>query len=57
MREDVKNLARIRNAGARAAVGEVLVTIDADSRMSRGALVAIDSALSSGTTVGGGTVI
>jgi glycosyltransferase involved in cell wall biosynthesis len=57
VREDAKNLARIRNAGARLAVGEVLVTIDADSRMSRNALVAIDRALSSGTTVGGGTVI
>jgi glycosyltransferase involved in cell wall biosynthesis len=57
IREDAKNLARIRNAGARAAVGEVLVTIDADSRMSPGALVAIDRALSSGTTVGGGAVI
>src|SRR6266404_3505649 len=57
IREDAKNFAKIRNAGARAAVGEVLVTIDADSRMSPGALVAIDRALSSGTTVGGGTVI
>src|ERR1700730_9244996 len=57
IREDAKILARIRNAGARSAVGEVLVTIDADSRMSPGALVAIDRALSSGTTVGGGTVI
>jgi glycosyltransferase involved in cell wall biosynthesis len=57
IREDAKNLARIRNAGARAATGSVLVTIDADSRMSPGALAAIDRALSSGTTVGGGTVI
>ena len=57
IREDARNLARIRNAGARAAVGWILVTIDADSRMSPGALVAIDRALSSGTTVGGGTVI
>lgn len=55
--ENAKNLARIRNAGARSAVGEVLVTIDADSRMSPDALVAIDQALSSGTTVGGGTTI
>jgi glycosyltransferase involved in cell wall biosynthesis len=57
IREDARNLARIRNAGARAAVGWILVTIDADSRMSPGALVAIDRALSSDTTVGGGTVI
>ena len=57
IREDARNLARIRNAGARSAEGQVLVTIDADSTMSPGTLAAIDRALSSGTTVGGGTVI
>ena len=57
IREDARNLARIRNAGARSAVGPVLVTIDADSTMSPGTLVAIERALSSGTTVGGGTLI
>ena len=57
IREDAKNLAKVRNAGAHSALGEMLVTIDADSRMSPRALVAIDRALSSGTTVGGGTVI
>jgi glycosyltransferase involved in cell wall biosynthesis len=57
VREDARNLARIRNAGARSAVGEILLTIDADSTMSHGTLVAIDQALSSGTTVGGGTPI
>jgi glycosyltransferase involved in cell wall biosynthesis len=44
IREDARNLARIRNAGACAAVGRVLVTIDADSTVSPGALVAIDRA-------------
>src|SRR5437899_11686829 len=53
IREDAKNLAKIRNAGARLAVGDVLVTIDADSRMSPGSLVAINRALSSGTTIRG----
>jgi glycosyltransferase involved in cell wall biosynthesis len=57
IREDARNLARIRNAGARAAVGEILVTIDADSAMSANTLIAIDRALAAGTTVGGGTVI
>jgi glycosyltransferase involved in cell wall biosynthesis len=57
LREDARNLARIRNAGARAALGQILVTIDADSAMSPGTLVAVDRALSSGKTVGGGTVI
>jgi len=57
LREDARILAAIRNAGARAATGELLVTIDADSTMTPGTLVAIDRALSSGTTVGGGTLI
>jgi glycosyltransferase involved in cell wall biosynthesis len=57
IRQDARNLAAIRNAGARAAVGRVLVTIDADSTMSPGTLGAIDRALASGTTVGGGTPI
>ena len=57
IREDARNLAKIRNAGARSAGGEVLVTIDADSTMSPGTLAAIDRALSSGKTIGGGVVI
>lgn len=57
IREDARNLAKIRNAGARAATGSVLLTIDADSRMSPGTLRAIDHALSRGKTVGGGTAI
>jgi glycosyltransferase involved in cell wall biosynthesis len=57
LREDTRNLAAIRNAGARSALAEVLVTIDADSTMSPGTLAAIDRALSSGATVGGGTPI
>ena len=32
--DDSKNLAKIRNAGAKAATGEIIATIDADSRMS-----------------------
>ncbi len=57
VREDARNLARIRNAGTRAARGEILVTIDADSRMSAGTLPAIDRALSSGRTAGGGVAM
>jgi glycosyltransferase involved in cell wall biosynthesis len=57
IREDARNLAKIRNAGAHAATGQILVTIDADSGMTRGTLSAIDRALSSGRTVGGGTLI
>ena len=57
IREDAKNLARIRNAGARNAAGTILITVDADSTMSPKTLVAIEKALSSGKTVGGGVFI
>jgi glycosyltransferase involved in cell wall biosynthesis len=53
--DDSKCLAAIRNAGAAAASGEVLVTIDADSAMADGLLADIDRCLSSGRYVGGGT--
>lgn len=55
--EDAKNLAKIRNAAARAATGEILVTIDADSRMSRNMLVEIDRLLSTGRYIGGGVMV
>ncbi len=53
-REDARNLARIRNAGARCATGDVLVTLDADSRMSANMLAEIRRKLDSGNYVGGG---
>jgi glycosyltransferase involved in cell wall biosynthesis len=55
--EDARNIARIRNAGAAAAVGEILITIDADSRMSVGMLVTVDRLLRSGKYIGGGVMI
>jgi len=55
--EDRKNLARIRNAAARAATGDVIVTIDADSRMSGNMFVEIAENLSSGKYIGGGVMI
>lgn len=55
--DDSRNLAAIRNAAARAATGDVLVTIDADSRMSVGMLAAIDRLARSGRHVGGGTAV
>jgi glycosyltransferase involved in cell wall biosynthesis len=57
VREDAKNLSRIRNAGAAAATGEILVSIDADSTMSANLLARADRALSSGTSIGGGVMI
>ncbi|MBA4388076.1 MAG: glycosyl transferase family 2 [Verrucomicrobia bacterium] len=56
-RDDSKNLARIRNAGAMHARGEVLATIDADSIMSENMLVEIDRSLRSGKYIGGGVMI
>jgi len=55
VREDARNLARIRNAGAAAARGEWLVTIDADSRMSANLLQEVESHLGDAGVVGGGT--
>ncbi|MGG3642080.1 glycosyltransferase [Bacillus gobiensis] len=49
-----KNLSKIRNAGARIARGDILVTIDADSRMAPHMLYKADKYLSSGRYIGGG---
>jgi glycosyltransferase involved in cell wall biosynthesis len=55
--EDAKCLAKIRNAAAKAATGEIIVTIDADSRMSSNMLVEIDRLLRMGKYVGGGVMV
>lgn len=52
--EDAKNLARIRNAGCRAATGDVIVTLDADSWMSAGMLSEVMAHIQSGMYIGGG---
>jgi GT2 family glycosyltransferase len=52
-----RRFARIRNAGAAAARGEILVTIDADSRMSANMLVHVVRLLETGKFIGGGTLI
>ena len=57
VREDAKNLAKIRNAGVRAASGDVVVTIDADSRMSPNMLTEIEKLLNTSKYIGGGTRI
>lgn len=54
--ENAKNLAAIRNAGVRAATGDVLVTIDADSRMAPNLLRDACALLETGEFVGGGAV-
>lgn len=55
--DDTKNLSHIRNTGARMARGEILVTIDADSRMSPAMLGQIAQAISVDEIVGGGVMI
>ena len=49
-----RNISAVRNAGAWAATGEVLVTIDADSLIHPNALVEIERHLATGRYVGGG---
>jgi glycosyltransferase involved in cell wall biosynthesis len=55
--EDAKCLSTIRNAAARAACGEILVTLDADSVMSANLLVMVDRKLQAERVVGGGVWI
>lgn len=54
VREDACNLARIRNAGVRASRKPIVVTIDADSRMSANMLREVARRLATGRVVGGG---
>ncbi len=49
-----KNLSKIRNAGAAIARGEILVTIDADTRMTEHFLSEVDKHLASNQYIGGG---
>ena len=52
-----KNLAMIRNAGVKQAAGEIVLTVDADSRMAANTFEEIDKALASGRFIGGGVPI
>lgn len=52
-----KNLAAIRNTGVRASSGEILITVDADSRMSSRVLLDVWQRLSDPSIIGGGTLI
>ncbi len=51
---DSKNLSQIRNAGIRAARGDIIVTIDADSWVTDNMLTEIDRLLATGDYIGGG---
>ena len=50
-------IAKVRNAGIAAARGEVIVTIDADNRMTRGTLSEVYRLIKSGEFIGGGAPI
>lgn len=50
-------IAKVRNAGIAAACGEIIVTIDADNRMTKGTLREIYHLMKSGKYVGGGAPI
>jgi glycosyltransferase involved in cell wall biosynthesis len=54
VRQDDKNLARIRNTGIKASTGDVIVTIDADSWMTPNMLQEVARHLDSGRYIGGG---
>ena len=55
--DDSRNLSRIRNRGAEASRGEILVTIDADSQMTPNMLTEVRKKLNSGKYIGGGVLI
>ena len=52
---DDKCIAAIRNTGVSAANGEIIVTVDADSLMTKHSLAEIRELLASGQYIGGGT--
>lgn len=49
-------ISSIRNAGVKASEGKIIVTIDADSVMTKGSLTEIRKLLSSGKYIGGGAM-
>ena len=57
VREDARNLSKIRNAGVTEARGDIIVTIDADSWMSSNMFSEVIRFLNSGRFVGGGVLI
>jgi hypothetical protein len=51
------NLSVIRNAGARLAVGDIIISLDADHRMAPNMLQEAEKALASGRYIGGGVSV
>lgn len=54
LQHNIRNIASVRNAGIKAALHTVVVTVDADSLMPQNALSEIWKTMSSGDVVGGG---
>ncbi|MEK4213675.1 glycosyl transferase family 2 [Bacillus wiedmannii] len=54
LKNEDKNLSKIRNAGAEIANGEIIITIDADTQMTESFLSNVDKYLASGKYIGGG---
>jgi len=50
--EDAKNISKIRNTGAKIAKGDILITIDADSWMSKNTLTNIENEITNGKYMG-----
>jgi len=57
VREDSKNLSKIRNAGAKIAKGDIIVTLDADSQCSENMLFEIKKKINTGKYIGGGVFV
>ena len=57
VKSDAKNLSIIRNTGVKATSGDIVITIDADSRMSQFCLFDIYQCLFAERYIGGGTLI
>ena len=55
--DETRCIASVRNAGIRAARGNIIVTIDCDNRMTEGTLSEITKLLDSGKYIGGGAPI
>jgi len=57
VRENAKNLSRIRNRGIAASRGDIIVTIDADSRMTLNMLAEVQKRIDSVKYIGGGVKV
>lgn len=55
--ENAKNLSSIRNAGLNAAKGEIVITVDADSRLHPRMFQDVTAKLASGKYIGGGALV